>query len=139
MTDPGAVPTLRSRIPRRAAFLVVALLLAGIAWDIVRSRRTTGESGSGPAGGVVHARDPYADSPYRNARPGVAYVGDVACARCHREIAEAYRTHPMGRSLSPIGSPGEGPPTGTGTGLPIEAKGVRYSIERRDGRVFHKA
>jgi hypothetical protein len=31
------------------------------------------------------------------------------------------------------------PTTSVATGLPIEEKGVRYTIEHRDGRVFHKA
>jgi Flp pilus assembly protein TadD len=85
------------------------------------------------------APDPYADTPYRNARPGVAYVGDAACARCHREIAESYGAHPMGRSLAPIGSADDGPPIGAAVGLPFESKEVRYTIERRDGRTFHRA
>ena len=80
-----------------------------------------------------------ADSPYQNTRPGVAYVGDVVCARCHGEIAEAYRSHPMGRSLAPVGEAKDGPPIGAAAGLPFEAKGVRYSVERRDGRLFHRA
>ena len=54
----------------------------------------------------LRVRDVYADSPYQNARPGVGYVGDAACTRCHREIAEAYRSHPMGRSLAPVGGAG---------------------------------
>jgi hypothetical protein len=37
-----------------------------------------------------------------NTQPGVHYVGDVACAGCHSDIAEKYRSHPMGRSLAPI-------------------------------------
>jgi len=84
-------------------------------------------------------RDVYAGSPFKNARPGVAYVGDAACARCHREIALAYRSHPMGRSLAPVAETKHGGPTHVTTGLPIEHQGVRYTIEHRDGRVFHKA
>ena len=84
-------------------------------------------------------RDVYAGSPFQNVRPGVAYVGDAACARCHREIALAYRSHPMGRSLAPVGSAGEGPPTTVAAGLPFESKGLQYTVERRDGRMFHKA
>jgi hypothetical protein len=38
-------------------------------------------------------------SPYLNARPGVAYVGDAKCAECHASIAETYKKHPMGQSL----------------------------------------
>src|SRR5262245_42096246 len=84
-------------------------------------------------------RDVSADSPYRNTRPGVEYVGDAACARCHREIAAAYRTHPMGRSLAPVGGAEEGPPIAAAAGLPFEAKGVRYDVERRDGHLIHRA
>jgi Flp pilus assembly protein TadD len=81
----------------------------------------------------------YADTPYLNARPGVAYVGDAACVRCHREIAEAYRSHPMGRSLTPIDAAAEGAPIGSDAGLPFESKGVQYTIDRRQGRPVHKA
>jgi hypothetical protein len=41
-------------------------------------------------------------TPYRNARPGVRYLGDAACRRCHAEIDATYHRHPMGRSLIPI-------------------------------------
>jgi Flp pilus assembly protein TadD len=66
-------------------------------------------------------------------------LGDEACARCHAGIAATYRRHPMGRSLSPIGAavlpafdePAEGRPL-------FEADGLEYSVERRDGRVFHR-
>jgi Flp pilus assembly protein TadD len=83
--------------------------------------------------------DVYAGSPYQNTRPGVRYVGDAACVRCHREIAEAYSSHPMGRSLTLVDGAYEGPPSGAATGLPVEAHGVQYVVERRDGRHFHKA
>ena len=59
--------------------------------------------------------------------------------RCHGEIAAAYGTHPMGRSLSEIGGASPGPPTGADAGLPFESKGVQYNVERRDGRLFHQA
>ncbi|HZW31193.1 MAG TPA: cytochrome c3 family protein, partial [Isosphaeraceae bacterium] len=77
-------------------------------------------------------------SPYANTRAGVRYVGDAACARCHAEIAATYRQHPMGRSLAPIDAA-----TATGGdeagGRPLfEANGLEYSIERREGRVFHQ-
>jgi Flp pilus assembly protein TadD len=83
--------------------------------------------------------DAYAGSPFENARPGVKYVGDAACTRCHREIALAYRSHPMGRSLAPVAAAHDRPPAGVVAGLPIEHKGVKYTIEHRDERVIHKA
>jgi Tetratricopeptide repeat/Doubled CXXCH motif (Paired_CXXCH_1)/Cytochrome c554 and c-prime len=83
--------------------------------------------------------DVYASSPFKNARPGVAYVGDAACARCHHEIALAYRSHPMGRSLAPVAAADDRPPPNVAAGLPIEHKGVTYTIEHRAERVIHKA
>jgi Tfp pilus assembly protein PilF len=76
-------------------------------------------------------------SPYQNTRPGVKYVGDAACIRCHAEIGESYRLHPMGRSLAPTV-----PATATGAdnntrGVLFEAGGLQYSIENRNGRVTH--
>ena len=38
------------------------------------------------------------ESPFRNARAGVKYVGDAACEKCHAQIARTYKQHPMGRS-----------------------------------------
>jgi len=117
----------------------VALLLAGIVWTIWPSLRAIVGPRPMTSASSLRVHDVYAGSPFKNARPGVAYVGDEACTRCHREIADAYRTHPMGRSLAPVAGTKDGPPTDIAMGLPIEKKGVRYTIEHRDGRVFHRA
>ena len=139
MNDPSPAPAPRTILSRRAAFLGVALLLAGIVWAAWPALRTIGGPRTRPSGRSLPTRDVSADSPYLNARPGVAYVGDAACARCHREIAQAYRSHPMGRSLAPVGSAADGSPAGAGAGVSFEAQGVHYAIERRDGRLVHKA
>jgi Flp pilus assembly protein TadD len=77
-------------------------------------------------------------SPYRNTRPGVKYVGDAACIRCHAEIAGSYRQHPMGRSLAPIAKD-QVTVEVAGDGRPLfESHGLQYSIEKRNGRVFHQ-
>jgi Flp pilus assembly protein TadD len=73
-----------------------------------------------------------------NARPGVSYVGDAVCARCHADIAETFRRHPMGRSLAPIATaPAAGfdRPTGTAT---FSAGASLFTIERRGGREIHR-
>ncbi len=79
-----------------------------------------------------------AASPFRNVGPGVGYVGDADCARCHAAIAESYRAHPMGRSVTPAA---EATVAGARAALPeatFEAQGYRYEVERRDGRVIHR-
>jgi hypothetical protein len=110
----------------RAAVPLILLLVAVGVW------------GSWPRHELQRADEPGGrlaplSSPYRNAGPGVAYVGDAACARCHREIAAAYRRHPMGRSMSPAA---EATPEADGT--VFEVGDLAYAIERRDGRVFHR-
>ena len=139
MNDPIHSPSPRSVSLPRAALVVVALLVIGIEWAHWTSPQRNVASSAKTSGSSAGARDVYADTPFENARPGVAYVGDAACARCHREIALAYRSHPMGRSLAPVGDTGEGPPTTAATGLPFEYRGLHYTVERREGRVFQKA
>ena len=139
MNDP-IHPASPRRVPlRRAAVAVVALLAIGIAWARWTSPRRNGSSSAKISHRSTGARDIYADTPFKNARPGVAYVGDAACIRCHREIALVYRSHPMGRSLAPVGGTGEGLPTTAASGLPFEYRGLHYTVERREGRVFQKA
>src|SRR5947208_2959417 len=49
--------------------------------------------------------DPWANftSPYRNARPGVKYVGDKTCTHCHTlDAQQGFHAHPMGRSFAPL-------------------------------------
>jgi predicted CXXCH cytochrome family protein len=85
---------------------------------------------------VTHRPEPV--SLYRNTAPGAKYIGDAACTRCHAEIAATYRLHPMGRSLAPIAAVSP-PAAERGTSkLPFVADGLEYSVEKRDGHVFHQ-
>jgi Flp pilus assembly protein TadD len=139
VNDRSPRPSTGRALSRRAAISFVALLLAGIVWTIWPSLRAI--VGSRPVTSAKRVRGPdvYAGSPFKNARPGVAYVGDAACARCHREIALAYRSHPMGRSLAPVTAAEDRPPANVDAGLPIEHKGVTYTIEYRGTHLIHKA
>jgi hypothetical protein len=139
VNHPSSAPSARLTRSRRGAFVVVALLLAGIIWAVWPSLRTIVGLGPRISARSLASRDVYADSPYQNVRPGVGYVGDAACARCHREITDTYRSHPMGRSLAPVERADSGPPIGQAAGLPFESQGLQYTVERRDGRTFHKA
>jgi len=69
--------------------VLLCVAVGGFAWFSSTAKR-------GPA------RSPAIETIYRNARPGVAHVGDQSCAKCHSEIAATYRNHPMGRSITPI-------------------------------------
>jgi hypothetical protein len=77
-------------------------------------------------------------TPFGNVRPEVKYVGDEACAECHFEHAEAYRRHPMGRSLTPAARAAADERYDAAAGNPFEAFGYRLEVECRGGRVFHR-
>jgi hypothetical protein len=77
-------------------------------------------------------------SPYQNTRLGVAYVGDAVCSRCHGEIAQSYRQHPMGRSLCNISDAAS---LGADPGIEnsqFDVNGLSFSIERQGNRVIHQ-
>ena len=132
-------PTGRRRVELVVAGTLVAAALAA-SWIAWRAPATA----TGPRSWIcalvgrsgARAFGLAAESPYRNARPGVKYVGDATCVRCHAEISETYRRHPMGRSLGEVRSvtiPGQ-------DSLPsplFQAQGLEYSVERRGDRVFH--
>lgn len=86
------------------------------------------------------ATPPDLPSAFTNTKQAVRYVGDAACTRCHTEIASAYATNAMARSIVPIdkateflrGKPGDTPE------LLFESAGMRYERILRDGKVFHR-
>jgi predicted CXXCH cytochrome family protein len=105
----------------------------GVGWKVWKARHSPDLTRAG------HDRREasWPRSPWKNAGPDLAYVGDKACARCHADIAATFRRHPMGRSLAPIASAAVGGdrPDGSTT---FEAGSSRFTIERRDGREFHR-
>jgi hypothetical protein len=115
--------------PRRAALVAFALVavaalgVAGCGRDAPPPPEVPQAGDDGPP--------PTADSPFRNTRPGVAYVGDARCAECHADIAAAYRDHPMARSLAPAGAD-DARPGG------FDALGFHFSVSAGGGRPVHR-
>jgi predicted CXXCH cytochrome family protein len=104
-------------------------VLAGLVW-VAYDRRET----------VPHGPAPIAEeTPYLNARPGVAFVGDEVCARCHAEITAEYRRHPMGRSLTTADEAPRRERGGDRAATTFEAQGLRYAVERRGSTLIHSA
>jgi predicted CXXCH cytochrome family protein len=134
LPDETQAPKSRPRVPifvLACSFLVVGL---GVVWALWQARHLPG----GRAAGLAGQGGSWPQTPWRNARPGVKYVGDTACARCHADIAETFRRHPMGRSLAPISSApavGFNRPYGLTT---FGAGSSRYTILRRGGREVHR-
>jgi predicted CXXCH cytochrome family protein len=111
--------------------LVVGLVIAGSQW-------LAGDSSSARSASLARQAGSWPQSPWLNTRPGVKYLGDAECARCHADIAETYRRHPMGRSLAPIAlAPAVGPDRRAAT-TTFEAGGSVFTIDRRGGREIHR-
>ena len=79
-----------------------------------------------------------ANSPYKNSRREVKYVGDAGCIRCHAEIAQSYRRHPMGRSLAPINDLPS--PTSAALAQPsqFDVNGLSFSVSQQGDHVIHQ-
>jgi cytochrome c-type biogenesis protein CcmH/NrfG len=133
-TGKPAEPT--PRPPRRPKFRVVAAALAllGCAafatWMWLPRRPQPDTAPDDP-------RLTFA-TPFRNVRPGVGYVGDAVCARCHQEVARTYRRHPMGRSFAPVAQVAREERYDGPVHNPFEKFGLHFLVERRGERVFHK-
>ena len=121
----------RKRSRRRRIWLLAAVLaVLGLATTLICWRHVPAE-GPGRTSAVLSS------SPYLNTRPGVKYVGDAACLGCHANKGASYRLHPMGRSLYPITPESAAAVAGSSGAVLFEADGLQYSIENRNGHVFH--
>jgi hypothetical protein len=105
-----------------AGLLVGGLLVLGATWLYPRK---------------THSSLANLSTPYKNAQPGVDFVGDASCTSCHAEIAASFHQHPMGRSMAfadETVTPGLNRDTSKVT---FAASGLEYAVERRDGHIVH--
>ncbi|HEX3448921.1 MAG TPA: tetratricopeptide repeat protein [Isosphaeraceae bacterium] len=132
--DETRQPRSRSRVPILVLTALILLLGLGFGWTLWQARHATGT----PALSSSRQSRSSLETPWKNARPGVKYMGDSVCIRCHGDIAETFRRHPMGRSLAPITS---APPVGTDRSegsITLDVGSSRFTIERRGGREVHR-
>ncbi len=76
--------------------------------------------------------------PYRNIHPDVGYVGDAACFDCHKEIAQSFARHPMGRSLVRVEEMLDRQDYGSETNNPFTVLGRRFEVQRQGNRLLHR-
>jgi tetratricopeptide (TPR) repeat protein len=76
--------------------------------------------------------------PFRNVRPEVKYVGDAACAGCHREQSAGFHGHPMGRAMEPMSEMADRQRYDARVRNPFDLPGLRYRVDRKGERVFHE-
>ncbi len=76
---------------------------------------------------------PVAQTPYLNTGAAATEVGSDACRRCHTDAANTYHHTAMAVSMLPVDIDAE-PPDGT---YDHPASARRYTIERREGQMWH--
>jgi len=75
--------------------------------------------------------------------PANGYVGSAACARCHQEIAEVWKSHPMAQSIQPVSSfmplPGSDRGAGSDRAASNRVTGRQrvYDVEFAGGKMVH--
>jgi len=128
----------RFAFDRRVTSVALASLLLVVGLGIARALWLARQSPWARPASSARQTGSWPQSPWLNTRAGVKYVGDAVCARCHAAIAETYRRHPMGRSLTPIATaPAVGFTQATGTKT-FGADPSVFTIERRGGREIHR-
>jgi Flp pilus assembly protein TadD len=75
---------------------------------------------------------------FLNVRPKVRYVGDDACASCHKAITKSYHQHPMGQSLAPVSEAVNVERYDANAHNPFSASGLTFLVEKTGNRVVHK-
>ncbi len=81
---------------------------------------------------------PLTSSPFQNTKPGVAYVGDDACAACHPSLFKSYRQHAMGRSFAPMAQAAVLERYDAQAGNPVKFEAYQLEVRQREGQVAHK-
>ncbi|VTS05673.1 tetratricopeptide repeat protein [Tuwongella immobilis] len=110
-SNPSRVGNRRLLVSLVVVTVAVAVTIGGIVW--IRTPDAPSDEEPLPMPGRERVADPRIgyDSPYQNIQPGVAYVGDAACAACHVEIDRHYHAHPMGQSAAWLTGPDAKPST----------------------------
>jgi hypothetical protein len=116
--------------------ILVVLIVAAVYWNERPEGRPEEDLAELPL-----PEDPRATfrTPFLNVRADVKYLGDEACAACHRGIVNRYRQHPMGRSLAPIAEASNIESLDPTAHNPFEVNGFSLLVEKRGDQVFHKA
>ena len=129
--------------PKRAAagliaFALLAAVGGAVAWFALK--RGPNSPPPEPLAADPPTPDPRLafETPFRNVKPGVRYLGDASCAGCHGDIDKKYHAHPMGRSaaLAAKASPLESFAAGPHNPFPIGPLELR--AEKKGDAAVHR-
>lgn len=118
--------------PRMLAACGAGALLLGavLFWSGLFVRQTDSPTPDAPAFAVP----PIRSSRFLNAKADVSYVGNDACAECHKDEHASYLNTPHSQALQDIALASE-PPDAE---FHHELSGRSYRVYRRDGRLWHR-
>src|SRR5262249_50787423 len=77
------------------------------------------------------------DTPWKNVRPEVKYVGDKICSECHELHSKTFREHPMGRSAFLPNDPLDDEPLDEKHHNPFVSFASRHLVRRENGEQWH--
>ncbi len=109
---------------------VLALALGGLKW-YERAHRPPPEE---PPAVAAVPLPSWPESPFRNTRPDVAYVGSEACRACHAGHDASFRRTGMGHSMGTV-QPDREPPDAA-FDHPLSRR--RYEIRKSVGKLWHR-
>jgi Tfp pilus assembly protein PilF len=119
----------RHHLPLRGAWAAgfAALALLGAGFRVAQARQNE----------QAAPTQPTPPQQYLNARPGVEYLGDESCKKCHSSIYAQFKQTGMGRSVS---SPSAEDLRDLSKPVKIVNKKLNrtYSIYVRDGKIIHE-
>lgn len=118
---------------RTIRYLALTTLIVGLALlaFFYRDRNRNEHRDSVPDPRIV------TDSPFRNIRPDVEYVGDKACAACHATIDGTFHQHPMGQSASLISADSQSQNFRFKTAGKNEFVGIHENVSVKHTEVIH--
>jgi hypothetical protein len=108
----------------------VGVVAAGLLWTALRTAeaRQSGQAVSPPT---------TVSEQHLNARPGVDYLGDEACRKCHSSIYTQFKQTGMGRSIS-LPSAEDLRALAKPVTILDKKRNRTYSIYARDGKIIHE-
>jgi hypothetical protein len=118
-------PACSLKICCRGLWLAGLALCFGIAWRMAGARPNAHTQSSPPC----------MPQQYRNTRPGIEYVGDEACRKCHASIYADFKQTGMGMSVS---TPSTEEAVEFAKPVKITNKNRTYSIYARNGKIVHE-
>jgi Tfp pilus assembly protein PilF len=111
-------------------FCTVGIAVAGLFCTALYTAeaRQSGQAASPP---------PSAPEQYLNARPGVEYLGDETCRKCHSSIYAEFKQTGMGRSIS-LPSAEDLRDLAKPVKIFDKKRNRTYSVYARDGKIIHE-